>query len=150
MKRIKNLVHSALGLLVGHPLVATAAWPTKAGCPLEPGQAVGLRALLSNVNDSFNSIANLLGGSAYVAGIAFTVGGIMKLKQHRDNPAQVPIATPITYIFIGAMLVFLPSTIMLTRASIFTTTESEGGSIQSLYQQQRSSNFPGSIEPSDC
>jgi intracellular multiplication protein IcmD len=44
-----------------------------------------------------------------VAGMAFTVGAIVKFKAHKDNPTQIPIGQPIALLFVGAGLLFVPS-----------------------------------------
>jgi intracellular multiplication protein IcmD len=38
----------------------------------------------------------------------------MKFKQHKDNPTQTPIGTPIALVFIAAALLFLPSILGVT------------------------------------
>ncbi len=45
----------------------------------------------------------------------------MKFKQHKDNPTQIPIGTPIALIFIGAALLFLPSILSVTGNTMFGT-----------------------------
>jgi hypothetical protein len=48
-----------------------------------------------------------------VAGMALIAAALVKFKEHKDNPAQVPIGipigTPIALVFIAAALLFLPS-----------------------------------------
>ena len=141
------LLSLKLGLLLP-PSYATP-WASVTGCPPPSGKPIGLRLILFNVSQSFDAIANLLGAAAYVGGIGFTAAGIVKFKQHRDNPAQVSIATPITYIVIGALLVFLPNLIQLTRQSIFTQTNSDAGQIRSLDSSSVVSR-ENTIYPSDC
>ncbi len=136
-----------LGLLL--PPIYASPWASVAGCPPPSGKPTGLRLILFNVAQSFNAIADLLGAAAYVGGVGFTAAGVVKFKQHRDNPAQVSIATPITYITIGALLVFLPNLIQLTRQTIFTQTNSDAGKIRSLDSQAVLSR-ENSIYPSDC
>ena len=151
--KLKHLYHRILfciklGLLL--PTTFASPWASVTGCPPPSGKPIGLRLILFNIAQSFNAIANLLGAAAYVGGVGFTAAGIVKFKQHRDNPAQVSIATPITYITIGALLVFLPNLIQLTRQSIFTQTNSDAGRIRSLDSQFAVSSRENTIYPSDC
>ena len=73
----------------------------------------------STIISSFSQIARLITAGAYLGGLAFTVGAIMKFKQHKDNPTQVPIGTPIALLFIGAALLFLPSILGVAGQTIF-------------------------------
>lgn len=58
----------------------------------------------------------------------------MKFKQHKDNPTQVPIGTPIALVFIAAALLFLPSILSVTGSTMFggkgTTAGPSGSTIQ--------------------
>lgn len=71
---------------------------------------------------SYGNIAKLINASSYVAGFGFALGAILKFKQHKDNPTQIPIGTPIALVFIAAALLFLPSIISSTGTTIFGST----------------------------
>jgi intracellular multiplication protein IcmD len=58
--------------------------------------------------------------------LGFSIGAIMKFKQHKDNPTQIPIGTPIALIFIAAALLFLPTILGIAGATMFG---SSGGSV---------------------
>lgn len=68
---------------------------------------------------SFSQIARLITAGSYLAGLAFAVGAIMKFKQHKDNPTQVPIGTPLGLLFIAAALLFLPSILGVAGQTLF-------------------------------
>ncbi len=76
-------------------------------------------AVASEIVDSFGSLAKLITAGAYLGGLAFSVGAILKFKQHKDNPTQVPIGTPISLVFIAAALLFLPSILGVAGQTIF-------------------------------
>jgi cytochrome c oxidase assembly factor CtaG len=44
---------------------------------------------------------------AFVAGLGFMVAAFFKFKQHKDNPTQVPIGNPLTYLLIGVLLLYV-------------------------------------------
>lgn len=69
--------------------------------------------------NSFTSIAKLITAGSYLAGLGFSIGAIMKFKQHKDNPTQIPIGTPIALVFIAAALLFLPSILKVTGQTMF-------------------------------
>lgn len=86
--------------------------------------------IASTIYSSFTNLAKLITAGAYLAGLAFAIGAIMKFKQHKDNPTQVPIGTPIALVFIAAALLFLPSILGVAGQTIFGggTTAGPSGS----------------------
>jgi hypothetical protein len=70
-------------------------------------QSIG--ELASSITSSFTNLTKLITAGSYLAGLGFSVGAIMKFKQHKDNPTQVPIGTPVALVYIAAALLFLPS-----------------------------------------
>ena len=97
-------------------LSTTAAWAD-----------ADLKSIITNIMDNFQSVGQLIVAIAYVAGIALVIVGIFKLKQHRDNPQQVPMSTPITIIAVGVLLIFFPSIINPAGQSIFGGDKTLGG-----------------------
>ena len=75
--------------------------------------------MASSLYGTFSSLAKLITAGSYIAGLAFAIGAIMKFKQHKDNPTQVPIGTPIGLIFIAASLLFLPTILGVAGATMF-------------------------------
>ncbi len=73
----------------------------------------------SLVTQSFTSLAQLITASSYLAGLGFSIGAIMKFKQHKDNPTQIPVGTPIALLFIASALLFLPSILGITGNTLF-------------------------------
>ena len=86
----------------------------------------GIGAMAARITDSMNAVAQLIGSAAYVAGLAFFMGALLKFKQHRDNPTQVPIGTPFTYFGIAVCLVFLPNLLTSTGETVFSDPKAKG------------------------
>jgi intracellular multiplication protein IcmD len=86
--------------------------------------STGIKAIFNNVYSDFGQIASLLGGSAYIAGLIFTVAAMFKVKQHRDNPTQVSISHALIFLLAGIGLIFLPSTLQQGATTIFTSIDS--------------------------
>lgn len=78
-----------------------------------------LGAMASNLTKSFTQVAKLITAGSYLAGLGFSIGAIMKFKQHKDNPTQIPIGTPIALVFIAAALLFLPTILGVTGFTMF-------------------------------
>ena len=68
-----------------------------------------LGELAESVTSSFTNLTIIITGGAYIAGLGFTIGAVLKFKQHRENPTQVPLLDPLTLFGIAAALMFLPS-----------------------------------------
>lgn len=83
------------------------------------------------ITKSFAPLSLLITGGCYVGGLGFMVGAIMKFKQHKDNPTQVTIGTPIALLLVGAALLFMPSIMGMAGETMFQggTTAGPGGSV---------------------
>ncbi len=106
-------------------------WITCLGLLLIAGQALAASSLTvggmaSSITGSFTNLTKLITAGSYLAGLGFSIGAIMKFKQHKDNPTQIPIGTPIALIFIAAALLFLPTILGIAGATMFG---SSGGSV---------------------
>ncbi len=90
-------------------------------------------SMASQITDSFTALTKLITAGSYLAGLGFSIGAIMKFKQHKDNPTQIPIGTPIALTFIAAALLFLPSILSVTGYTMFGTqggeTAGPGGTV---------------------
>jgi intracellular multiplication protein IcmD len=77
---------------------------------------------------SVAQIVDLIVALCYVSGIGFASAGVLKFKQHKDNPAQVTLGTCFMLLFIGIGLVWLPTMIEATGVTIFGTGAKTGTS----------------------
>lgn len=96
-----------------------------AGAAGTAGQTLGQVA--TQVTGSFSALAKLITASSYVAGMGFALSSILKFKQHKDNPQQIPIGTPIALLFIAAGLIFLPTIFHVAGQTVFGSSASSGG-----------------------
>ena len=90
-------------------------------------QADDLAGVADTLKSNFESLAKLVTAGAFLAGMGFAVGAILKFKQHKDNPTQIPVGTPIAMLFISAALLFLPSIMKVAGKSIFGDSVETGG-----------------------
>ena len=86
-----------------------------------------LGSIASNITGSFRSIGKLMFAVSFIAGFGFLISGIFKFKQHKDNPTQIPMGTPLAMVVIGAMLVFLPSILKPAGKTMFGESATYGG-----------------------
>jgi intracellular multiplication protein IcmD len=88
--------------------------------------ALTLGTMASKITATFADIGKLITAGSYVAGLAFAVGAIMKFKQHKDNPTQIPIGTPISLVLIAAALLFMPTLLKTLGSTMFGTATTAG------------------------
>jgi intracellular multiplication protein IcmD len=117
--RIAKILATAIGLSL---LFVGMAYATDSTTPTG---SVG--AISETVAKSFTGIGKLMLGTAYVAGIGLAIASIFKFKQHRDNPTQVPIGTPIVLLLVGVCLMFAPAIMKAGGTTVFGDTKQAGG-----------------------
>lgn len=115
----------------GHKLSALAAVLIIVGCVSSTIFATSasysdIGALATNVTKSFSSIGELMIAVSYLLGIGFAGASIFKFKQHKDNPTQIPIGTPIALLVVGIFLIFLPGLVGPIGTTIFGTGDIGG------------------------
>jgi intracellular multiplication protein IcmD len=98
--------------------------------------AQDIGSVAKQVTGTFGALAKLITAAAYVAGLGFAVGAVLKFKQHKDNPTQIPIGTPIALIFIAAALIFLPSIFGITGQTLFGGGGEVGGAYGVVFTGQ--------------
>ena len=106
-KTIKYLALASLFLVTGTVLAASTA-------------TIG--DIAKNVTGSFANVVSLMIAVSYLLGVGFAGAAIFKFKQHKDNPTQIPIGTPIALLVIGILLIFLPGLIGPIGTTIFGTS----------------------------
>lgn len=87
----------------------------------------GIGSVAANITTNLDPIARLITAAAYVAGMAFAVGAVVKFKAHKDNPTQIPIGTPIALLFVGAALLFIPTVFKASGSTLFGASGTVGG-----------------------
>lgn len=99
----------------------------------------GLGDIAARVTDSFSKFGQLMIAVSYLAGITFSIASIFKFKQHKDNPTQIPLGTPIALLVIGIVLIFLPSFIAPAGKTFFGDQATPGG----FSGKEAASKLPG-------
>ena len=105
-------MHSALAM----PVVLLAE---KEGAGGSDASGRGIGKLASGIEAQVQAVGQLIFAIAQVAGGLMMLAGLFKLKQHKDNPTQVPIGTPLTMLIIGAALAFLPQVVKTGGETVF-------------------------------
>jgi intracellular multiplication protein IcmD len=79
----------------------------------------GMGEIATNITSNLKAVAKLVTAGSYVAGMAFAVGAVAKFKQHKDNPTQIPLSTPIVLLFVGIALIFIPAIFQAGGGTLF-------------------------------
>ena len=109
-------------------LIASCVLATDSGT-----STTGIGGIAANVKAQLVGVADLISQVAFVAGMGFFVAAVFKFKQHKDNPTQVPVGTPLTMIVISAALMFMGNFIQPLGETLFTDAQagSSAGDIRS-------------------
>ncbi|KTD35160.1 hypothetical protein [Legionella israelensis] len=99
--------------------------------------ATDLGDMASFIRGSFVALARLLTAVSYIAGLAFIIAAIAKFKQHKDNPTQIPIGTPLALSVIALALVFFPTILGIVGETVFGEHASTAGPKGVVYCSQR-------------
>lgn len=79
---------------------------------------ITLGGIAENITESLEDVDKLANAIAYIGGFFMALGALFKFKAYRENPQQTPLGTPITWLAIAVMLIFLPS-VLSTGATTF-------------------------------
>ncbi|MFU8797761.1 MAG: type IV secretion protein IcmD [Gammaproteobacteria bacterium] len=88
--------------------------------------AEDIGAVAAKLTGTFENIAKLVTGMAYVVGMGFGVSAMLKFKAHKDNPQGTPLGTPMMLLFVAAGLLFLPSLFTSAGKSLFESPQETG------------------------
>jgi intracellular multiplication protein IcmD len=124
MNRIKQSLKKYSSAILVAIIMGSCVYATTAAAADGGG---GIGGLATNVTKSFQDIGKLMIGVAYLAGIGFAIAAIFKFKQHKDNPTQIPVGTPIALMIISVALVFLPNFFKPAGETIFGAGDKAGG-----------------------
>ena len=89
-----------------------------------------IAAIASNMQSTVSSVANIISNVALVVGLSLVCASFFKLKQHKDQPTQVPISNGVTLLVIGAALTVFPLLLPTANQAAFgssVTTGTVGG-----------------------
>lgn len=98
----------------------------------EDDKATGIAAIADTVKANLSALADLVGQVAFLAGLLFFVSAVFKFKQHKDNPTQVPIGTPLSMLAVSAALMFMGNFITPLGQTLFGASAEAGGKATGL------------------
>ncbi len=84
-----------------------------------PSMATDVLQVIENVRVPLAGFTKLIYAVCYILGTLFLVGGLTQYKQHRQNPQQVRISTPVFLVILGLGLFVFPWLLGLSQASSY-------------------------------
>jgi len=106
----------------------------------QPAHANNFGSIASNITTSIASVPGLLTGMAYLFGILIGVLGIMKIKDHVENPGQTPLKDGAIRLAAGGGLFALP---IIYEAMKMTVEPAAGANVQAALLNQVDFNVGG-------
>jgi hypothetical protein len=74
----------------------------------QAGGGVNMNDVTTNITNASAGMPNMISIVAYIAGLAMGVFGLMKIKEHVDNPGQAKLKDGIIRLGVGGALLALP------------------------------------------
>lgn len=93
--------------------------------------------MASGLQTQAGNIGDLIGAAAFLLGIALGIIGLLKFRQHAQNPndPSARLSAAFTLVFVGAALVAIPTTLGVGVNSLFgtgATNVTVDGSLRSI------------------
>ena len=77
--------------------------------PAPAGGGTGFNVIAQNINESIQDIPGLISGVSYLLGVLFAVLGVMKIKDHVENPTQTQLKDGAIRLAAGGALFAVPT-----------------------------------------
>lgn len=134
-EKISSLNWQAISRGLIFLLIAAACF--YAGNALAQDDTTGIAGIAGRVTGLAGTLAKMMIAISYIAGIGFVIASLFKFKQHKDNPTQIPLGTPLALLIIGIILVFLPAIFTPVGQSIFGTGATPAGTVPTNIDQSQ-------------
>ncbi|MBV53728.1 MAG: type IV secretion protein IcmD [Coxiellaceae bacterium] len=99
LKATGKVIMKALPILAGVSLLLGVTYA---------GDYPTISSISTNMQTTIGYVASIITNVALVVGIALICASFFKMKQHKDQPTQVPISNGVTLLVIGAALTIFP------------------------------------------
>ncbi len=97
--------------------------------------SAGFTGIVTSVKASVSNLPLLLSVVCYIAGIAFVLFSLFRIKVHVESPSNMPLKNALAMLFIGGALLAAPTVVEAARSSIDRGT---AGDVSGLYKNLKS------------
>jgi|GEM_PF-446718 len=102
-----------------------------------PAGVRGLGKIAWYFMESYKSVGMLILAFCYISGFGFVISALFKFKQHRENPTQIPVTTPISLLAVGVLSMVIPGLMAPLGRAVF------GNLSSAEYLEKRAGGFMG-------
>ena len=126
MRKILGLVAATTAIAVIVPDVAHAT--------------NGIAGMGDQLREQIGSLTDLIGAASFIVGLVFGASGLMKFKQHSENPQGTPLSHAMVRLLVAGALIALPAVLGTSVGTLFgtapsSTTSSGGSNLGSITSQ---------------
>ena len=125
MKQRKLLIAGAAFTALG--LTVFAASPALA--------TGGIAGMGDQLRDQIGSLTDLIGAASFIVGLVFGASGLLKFKQHSENPQGTPLSHAMVRLVVAGALIALPAVLGTSVGTLFgnqENTDSNGGGLENI------------------
>ena len=112
----------AVALVVTAPSIALA-------------NAQGIEGMGDQLRDQIGSLTDLIGAASFIVGLVFGASGLMKFKQHSENPQGTPLSHAMVRLLVAGALIALPAVLGTSVGTLFgaaNNTDSDGAGLENI------------------
>tara|TARA_Y100000588_G_scaffold366218_1_gene431675 strand:+ start:2103 stop:2480 length:378 start_codon:yes stop_codon:yes gene_type:complete len=98
----------------------------------------GIAGMGDQLRDQIGSLTDLIGAASFIVGLVFGASGLMKFKQHSENPQGTPLSHAMVRLLVAGALIALPAVLGTSVGTLFsnaTSTDATGNSLTSINSQ---------------
>ncbi|HCI46326.1 MAG TPA: hypothetical protein DFI00_03435 [Rhodospirillaceae bacterium] len=98
----------------------------------------GIAGMGDQLRTQIGSLTDLIGAASFIVGLVFGASGLMKFKQHSENPQGTPLSHAMVRLLVAGALIALPAVLGTSVGTLFNTgaqTDSNGGALTSITSQ---------------
>ena len=100
----------------------------------------GIKGMGNQLQTQIGSLTDLIGAASFIVGLVFGASGLMKFKQHSENPQGTPLSHAMVRLLVAGALIALPAVLGTSVGTLFgtapkSTTSAGGGNLGSIVSQ---------------
>ncbi|MBV6632831.1 MAG: hypothetical protein KI792_07345 [Alphaproteobacteria bacterium] len=100
----------------------------------------GIAGMGNQLRDQIGSLTDLIGAASFIVGLVFGASGLLKFKQHSENPQGTPLSHAMVRLVVAGALIALPAVLGTSVGTLFgnagsNSTDANGGGLTSITRQ---------------
>ena len=121
-------------------LVLAAAVVAAVALTPELAHANGIQGMGDQLKTQIGSLTDLIGAASFIVGLVFGASGLMKFKQHSENPQGTPLSHAMVRLLVAGALIALPAVLGTSVGTLFATgkdssTDATGNGLTAITSQ---------------